>query len=154
MSLPLSNNAEMEDIGMENINIEESTTDGPVSNVLTSNIHSVVSTPVSVASSNQTASSTQKTTGIARLGLRFAPPEVREMIFTLVFDKFILLHSTSREALPFIFDALRGDKFLYDEALEIYSKTTVFGVNWDISVGVRDITLPLTAIRKLEIYIR
>lgn len=72
-------------------------------------------------------SSTPTLTGIALNGLRFAPPEVREMIFKEMFSK-RLTHVISK--LPAPLKALQSDPLLYQEALAIYAKITPFKIHW------------------------
>lgn len=89
--------------------------------------------------------------GVALLGLRFAPPEVREIIFKYVFQKFASLNWYPEGVFPSILEVLQtADPILYDEALSVYSRVCTFGVHWS-KPPPRTINLPLNAVQKLNI---
>lgn len=78
-------------------------------------------------------------------GLRFAPPEIREMIFMYYFGPRFYLHFD----MPNLFEALKGDKYLYKEARMALSKFCTFCICWD-DEGKGKLP-PYTWIHKLEI---
>lgn len=94
------------------------------------------------------ASNSLVLTGIAELGLRFAPPEVRRMIFEYTFERRWVDLARQKKLLA-LFEALRGDQLLYDEAWNIYLEFTTFVINW--RRPPRQTCILFQAIRKLEI---
>lgn len=65
-----------------------------------------------------------KTLGLVEKGFRFAPPEVREMIFTAAFSEDHFIYA--KREIPTLIKALLGDKELVDEATNVFWKTTTF----------------------------
>jgi hypothetical protein len=59
-------------------------------------------------------------TSLCDLGLRAFPPEIREMIFT--FSNVLIWTGKT----PALLMALRGDRELYDEALDYFYKKNIF----------------------------
>lgn len=94
------------------------------------------------------SSSTSTLTTIDPRGLRFAPPEVRQMIFENFFEEYTHTYIHTAKILA-LFKALRDDKTLYDEALAMYTKTTIFCTHWDTKK--KEIWVPMNAIKKLDL---
>lgn len=96
---------------------------------------------------------------IVKKGFRFAPPEIREMIFGYCMDEHSWTHPKLYSYLhlnkiPTIFKALEGDQKLYEEALAVYFKNTTFRISWnEYSSGKEDV-LTYERIQMLETDIR
>jgi len=84
---------------------------------------------------------------LLKKGFRFAPPKIREIIFRQYFPKYNYLHN---QEIPTLLKALEIDNELYEEALAVYSKQTIFGMSWDNVEGKMDMLSP-SLIQNLQI---
>lgn len=96
-----------------------------------------------------------KLTGIALKGFRFAPPEVREIIFREVATerrKYGSFTPCPLKNLPNLLQALHNDTFLYREAFARYmDKDCIFVFQWQETTRDEMAMIPFEEIQRLEI---
>lgn len=92
---------------------------------------------------------------LVQRGFRFAPPELREMIFAEVFADFVWKWPFYNADTPELLEALQGDSQLLSEAQTVFAKARTFtipfrGYDWTPPNHLQ----PLGMIQKLRLLIK
>lgn len=105
---------------------------------------------MATASSNTSPSKIACTSTLVSQGFRFAPPEVRQIIFQHTFDDREKRTFESTWRLPALFEALRGDQGLLLEASTAFFKSTTFEIPFHQTAKTNGFFLPLQAVQNLR----